>query len=689
MWEGKVLKKIEFEIELIKLARRPTKEFKMALETKMRLKSSFSRKEQNAFFDNFIDANDQTVNILSQITMEAMHALLLRFTGRTIRTIQGLIMSKKLQDIVSELYDQLSLRAKTASEDRILSAISSACPLIKSSNNCKTLTGRMKANNVEDYLNVMCIIYSIIFNDEFGRIIDEEGLYSSFFSKCVTTSDSFKNGNMTELFQAIRTYVRCNVNIVHLMRSSAVSEADLVEIEDNFIQIEQAAIMIDHVLPFKKKNPFETTMNDEELFAVDNDELSSDESGTSSADEADHELPQMENRMHINEYPTYKFTREHYAYFIRKYGSPKYSEATLGEHGCLVLRENSRLTNHIDMSPQLLDKINTNMTFLALLHGVPYCMYEGVLLRRLKLSAEMRLKYFVESAKHHQLIVPGEKLQELFAIKTNDEDADDENDLDVDALDGRKKDVANAIMAALSPKLISSVNGSAPHGASPVRSKGNRWKIFNLNDITNMWFSKQRQLELLNRRNTRNPDESCPSENELLKTFLSKLGCSDMSKHQQTSLQLVEYRKIVTSCGSICTDKPSYARHVRIQGEDDEGNMEYWFGKVLAVYSMVTHTNGQLDVHRDQLAIIVLYYKPTGDTDPVFDYPVYQADSIDCIKADEMITFAHLFRPEGILNVINKRSGMFPLPELGPRYNRILTNDALLLNKHAKFPRFW
>ena len=678
----------------------------------MNLRSSYTKNEPNAFFDNYIMDNGPKINVLNQITMEAMHALLLRMSGRTIKSIQGLIMSKKLQEIVMNLYDHLSKRSvrNLHGDQRLQKFLNSACPLIKTSNNCKVLTGRMKANNVEDFLQVMYIIYCLIFNDKFAEAIDngEKG-YASYFSKPVYTSDRWINHGMEDVFNAIKAYVRNNIQIVHILRNSSVSEDALLVVEDCFMNMEKYGDIIDQVMPFKKKSPFDNVPQelpkDEELYAVDNEEISSGEDETDEEEKRHEQQNEELRRMKINDYPTFRYARDHYAYFVRTFGSPKYSEATMGERGCLVVRQASTLTNHIIMSPQLLDQIITKMTFLTLLYGTPYCMYEGTLLRKLKLDTEMRIKYFTESAKRKQLLLPGMKLQALLTdanVISEDDDPEEGEDSSAQKTISPQKtarmDASNALISALSPKLFETLKDRTPHGASPVRTKGGRLQVLSLNDITYKWFLKDKQAELLGIPMVRANIDSCTDPYVLQTAFLNHFEI-DQTRTDLAAIKFIEYRKMITSTGSISIDKPDYAKTVRIQGE--EGNeIVHWFGKVLGMYALASkQRDGVYTVeHPDQLAIIVLYYERVNERDKIFDYPVYQLKSIDTVNCKQIISFAHLFRIEDVaiplMNHSNTSAGnrrrkdyIIPFSSTVVRDN--MNSNKFILNEDAKFHVFW
>lgn len=216
-------------------------------------KSSASiTKGRHALLQTDIGDFDCHVDIFESISAEKLHALVQRTSGRMITVVQDLLLSKYAAAIILQLYRSLVPKRKNVNETNngvYAAASSMECPCLPRCNNAVTLTGRVKANNIEQYLGVIHIVYSYFFTSTRAEDVQE---CRKSFKRCVQAHHSFSSAAWRlRLFEALIGICEATVCLYRLLNGDP-SEEELVLVEQAYLRLEKNAIMVDEVMPFRK-----------------------------------------------------------------------------------------------------------------------------------------------------------------------------------------------------------------------------------------------------------------------------------------------------------------------------------------------------------------------------------------------------------------------------------------------------
>jgi hypothetical protein len=639
--EGHVIKTIEDEIKLYDKTRdKNNEDYVPEDRAKNRMRSV-----ENAIFE-YDKLNDNKFDIFSNLNMENMHNLLLALSGRLIKTVQKMIISQRLNDHMAVLY-------------RIFSAkdnISIYCPLLRKQNNAVVLTGRMKANNVDQYLQVIHIIYCYVFKDQ--AAVDWK---PSLYTTSVQQSEIVKTveGRLS-LMNAIRDATDSTVGIVRLLQRSSIDYGHLETISKLFDVLEESAAIIDQVLPDMKDCPFKS-------FMMNGGDNCNNIDDVNTYDVTD-------GRFHYLAFDTYRMVRDHYRLFIERKGSLHSTDAKPGEQKNLTLRVNAKFSNHRGMSGQIMDRAVLTDTLLSLMTGSPYTMFAGEEIS--SWSVEQRLQYYTQSAEHEQLLVPGKKLLALLDV----------NRPDMNSAESNSNKLSNLLKNELSPSLLTPLSNRGLRPDSVVRDAGNRPVECTIGDIWNKYFKMESQQHILGKSTVNlRPKQSEEVHEKWMQSFLKISGYEKVNKSKdQGRLRFRNYKKLMSYTGTVLP-----GMHVACNGDNDE----IWYAKILDIYAPCKSNNHiyQVDTSTEKRCVaICLYYQDTK-TKNSYGYIKMKPHTIDVLALDQIISFAHLY-DEDALNKSIRRMCSTNNKKKQIVYDAAdtpLHSQTMILNKLSVFPRFW
>jgi hypothetical protein len=469
-----------------------------------------------------------------------------------------------------------------------------------------------------------------------------------------------------KVFGAILKICECTVSIVRSLQGSVVKSKDFDDIEKWFLQLEENVLIVNEIMPTSKQikaakvHQIVAAGDAGEVVVEDDNNDNNDDDEDENNDANDNE-DIADTRRDFNHYNTYHLIRYHWRYFLENFGSLEASDQTSGEFQQGRLRDNVHLTNMRGMAYQQMYKHIMLCSILATVTGCPYLLFDGEELSTF--TAEQRIEYFVKSAERQQLLIPGSKLTKLLEIIPTDNVEDEE----WSTRQGQSNKLAKLLREQLSASLLFPVVEKAVRPRFYMY-KNHRKIVCNWSDIENQFYSHEALLNILgedviNREQYLSADRYNRNKRKLMLEFFQMTGVDKEADF--ASAEYYSFTQLVTSHHPV-----EIGDNVQIKGGRNE-----WYCKVLGIYLNTKAKSDNARSVNDKCAVLVMYYEQILQDHPVYQYPLYKPSSIDIVRTSSIVSHAHLFSeiPE-FTNVVFR----------DPEPHRIK-----ILNKYAKFPKFW